>query len=170
MLNRLLQIVIAYFLLILPVTVSAQAEPTHEVSPLLSRASYEASKPLSTINPKLDTIEPIFAWPNTYAWGNCTAFVASQVPVPDTLGNANTWDDRSPGKVNNIPTVGAIAQSDAGYYGHVAVVRDVKDGQVLIEEANVYGLGVVDTRWTSASEFKYIHYLWLANAIYTGKS
>ena len=34
------------------------------------------------------------------------------------------------------PTVGSIAQTDAGYYGHVAFVERVNSGSILVSEMN----------------------------------
>jgi len=99
---------------------------------------------------------------NTYSWGNCTFFAKQQLGwVPNGLGNANTWDDRAPSYglgVYSTPIVGAVAQTDAGYYGHIAVVRAVHaDGTVSISEMNYQGFNVISTRTAPASQFKYIY-------------
>jgi surface antigen len=107
---------------------------------------------------------------NTYAWGNCTywAFAMrlwSGYPIPTTWGNANTWDDyaRLDGYVvNHTPAVGAVYQSDAGYYGHVAYVIAVDDktGKWTISEMNNVGLNMVNTRTfakESAAYYNFIH-------------
>jgi surface antigen len=75
-------------------------------------------------------------------------------------GNANTWDDgaRAAGfRVDYTPEVGAIAQTDVGSYGHVAVVEAVDGGDVVVSEMNYDGYG--HFRWArySSSYFKYIH-------------
>ena len=62
-------------------------------------------------------------------------------------GNANHWDDaaRSLGiAVNSTPAVGAIAQTDAGTYGHVAWVAEVNGNLITIEEYN---------NWYGAKEY-----------------
>lgn len=94
---------------------------------------------------------------NSYAPGNCTWGVKSWKPeVPNNLGDARNWG-YALGYDSN-PTVGAIAWTTAGYYGHVAVVIGIDGGQVQIQEENgLYGLGTVDTRWVWAGEFRYIH-------------
>ena len=59
---------------------------------------------------------------NTYAWGNCTwwSYAMRQwagSPIPNTWGNANTWDDYARAQnyaVNNTPAVGAVFQTDVG--------------------------------------------------------
>jgi surface antigen len=76
-------------------------------------------------------------------------------------GNANSWalSARSAGfTVNNIPSVGAIFQTTAGYYGHVGVVESVNgDGTITISEMNYAGWNVVDLRTiTNPSAFTYI--------------
>jgi surface antigen len=39
--------------------------------------------------------------------------------------------------IDGKPTVGSIAQSDSGYYGHVAFVERVNsDGSILVSEMN----------------------------------
>jgi surface antigen len=75
-------------------------------------------------------------------------------------GNANTWDDgaRAAGRtVNNSPSVGAIAQTDAGPFGHVAVVEAVSGGTVTVSEMNYDSAGHFRLGNYSASYFRYIH-------------
>ena len=75
-------------------------------------------------------------------------------------GNANHWDDaaRASGiPVNNGPAVGAIAQTDAGNWGHVAWVESVNaGGTVTIEDYNHLGTGVYSERTVAASAYVYI--------------
>ena len=109
---------------------------------------------------------------NTYAWGNCTWWAYAMrlwagSPIPNTWGNANTWDDyaeRAGYVVNRTPAVGAIFQNDAdgGGYGHVAYVVGVNpiDGQWTISEMNAPTLNVVSTRTfppSAAMHYKFIH-------------
>lgn len=97
----------------------------------------------------------------TYVGGQCTYGVASWTCVPSQMGNANRWDDyaRANGYVvDNSPVMGAIAQSDAGYYGHVALVLRVENGQVLTRGMNEAGPWSVRERWSPISAFKYIHF------------
>lgn len=66
---------------------------------------------------------------NGYDPGWCTWYAASRVSVPSNWGNANTWDDRarlSGWTVSSIPRIGAIAQNNAGGWGHVGIVEDVR--------------------------------------------
>lgn len=107
---------------------------------------------------------------NTYAWGNCTYWAFAMrlwagYPIPTSWGNANTWDDRAEADgymVNRTPAVGAIFQSDAGRWGHVAYVVDVNNltGEWTISEMNYAGLNIVGTRTfarESAAYYKFIH-------------
>ena len=105
--------------------------------------------------------------------GQCTSFVAWRLNDRRGIsftnyykgyhfGNANTWDEaaRSAGiTVNSTPTVGAVAQSNAGTYGHVAWVAKVNsDGTVLVEEYNYANPDHYGTRTVSKGSFNYIHF------------
>lgn len=107
---------------------------------------------------------------NTYAWGNCTYWSYAMrlwagYPIPTTWGNANTWDDRAEADgylVNRTPAVGAVFQTDEGFYGHVAYVIAVDDitGAWTISEMNTIGLNIVSKRTfskESAGLYKFIH-------------
>lgn len=95
---------------------------------------------------------------NGYDFGNCTWYVASQIAVPANWGNADTWAyyaRLSGWGVSSAPTAGAIAQTSAGYFGHVAIVQSVNgNGTVTISEMNHDGFDVVDKRTVPASEFQ----------------
>jgi hypothetical protein len=122
-------------------------------------------KPISTVEP-LPVPEPTLpvaaaaSYGNTYEWGNCTWYVAGRIHVPETWGNANTWAyyaQLAGYTVSGTPIVGAVAQTSAGFYGHVAIVSAIEDGMVSIDEMNVLGLGVASTRWVPISSFVYIY-------------
>ncbi len=75
-------------------------------------------------------------------------------------GNASSWDDaaRACGyAVDGNPQIGAIAQTDAGGYGHVAWVRAVNGNSVTIEEYNYNYSGTYHERTVNKSAFCYIH-------------
>lgn len=99
---------------------------------------------------------------NGYDFGQCTWYVASQIPVPANWGNAATWaaGARAAGwHVSSFPTVGAIAQNSwmAGGLGHVAIVDGVSsDGkQVLIRDMNgIAGWDRVGIQWQSTSMYQ----------------
>jgi surface antigen len=92
---------------------------------------------------------------NTYAWGNCTWWSYTMrlwagSPIPNTWGNANTWDDyakRDGYVVNQTPAVGAVFQTDAGGggYGHVAYVVAVNEETGESTREHVYAGGDVVT-------------------------
>ena len=110
---------------------------------------------------------------NTYAWGNCTWWsyamrIWAGSPIPTTWGNANTWDDyakRDGYVVNNTPAVGAIFQTDAGGYGHVAYVIKINpdNDEWTISEMNAPTLNVVSQR-TFTKEAA-VHYSFIHNKI-----
>lgn len=141
-------------------------------TPEAARASYEIAflqniKPVSF--PELDRLRPLFSpsfGGTGYYYGQCVwyaAIVQAKLghPVPIDLGNANTWDDNAIKygfEVKTTPVVGDVAQTDRGAEGHVAVVTAVVDNQVEVTEANVFGLGIVDTRWSDVSTFTYINF------------
>ncbi|PID31899.1 hypothetical protein CR970_03415 [Candidatus Saccharibacteria bacterium] len=82
---------------------------------------------------------------NRYAYGWCTWYAASRVPVPSNWGNANTWDDgaRAAGwTVSSVPVVGAVAQADYGssYLGHVGIVEAVSEDGTMIKYSDMNGL------------------------------
>ena len=77
----------------------------------------------------------------------CTSFAAFRLSnvngfeIPKAYGNANEWGHRARRegyRVDNTPTIGSIAWSTAGTYGHVAWVSNVMGDQIEIEEYN-YG-------------------------------
>jgi len=116
---------------------------------------------------------------NGYDFGYCTWYVANKIAVPTNWGNAWTWDDYArltPGWiVSGTPIVGAIAQTDNTFDGHVAYVEAVNsDGTVTISEMNSFGYnnianignsayayggwGKVDYKDVSTSSYKYIYH------------
>jgi len=102
---------------------------------------------------------------NGYDYGYCTWYVASRISVPSNWGNANTWAYYaaiSGWTVSSAPRVGAIAQTSAGYDGHVAIVEAVSaDGsQIKYSDMNgIAGWGRVGySDWVSASHFE--HYIY----------
>lgn len=78
------------------------------------------------------------------AGANCTNYAAwklsrNGVARVSSLGNANNWDDRARAlsiPVDRTPAVGAIAQWNAGTYGHIAYVEAVHGSTVTVSESN----------------------------------
>lgn len=100
---------------------------------------------------------------NTYDYGYCTFWVAQRrievgKPVPNTWGNANTWDTGalfSGYRVDHTPEQYAIMQTDAGDLGHVAFVEKVEaDGSWTISEMNVKGWDILSSRTFKPGEAK----------------
>ncbi|MCL1877069.1 LysM peptidoglycan-binding domain-containing protein [Candidatus Saccharibacteria bacterium] len=107
---------------------------------------------------------------NTFYYGNCTWYAYNRRiqlgrNMAGISGNANAWawTARNAGYVvDNIPEVGAIMQTTAGYYGHVAVVESINDdGTITISEMNnsAYGgFGITNyNRITNPYSYTYIH-------------
>ncbi len=108
------------------------------------------------------TMAPDNTYRNSYARGQCTWYVAGRRQIPSNWGNANAWYYHATAlrwSVGATPAIAAIAWTNAGYYGHVALVEQVSaDGsQVYVSEMNYVGVGRKSFRWTSAKEFKYIY-------------
>lgn len=103
---------------------------------------------------------PIYGY-NGYTYGYCTWYVANKVAVPANWGNANTWDTRAAQSgwiVSSIPRVGAIAQTNRGSEGHVAIVTHVSENGSEIKYADMNGIagwgreGFSD--WVSVSRYE----------------
>ncbi|WP_415839439.1 CHAP domain-containing protein [Nocardioides zeicaulis] len=120
-------------------------------------------------------------------WGfvlrNCTSFVAWRLHERNHLtgfsnsfrgrhwGNAANWDDvaRSLGyRVDSVPAIGAVAQTDSGRVGHVAWVSAIGPGTVTVEEYNHALPGGYGTRTVPVSDFRYLHLDDVAPSPYVG--
>jgi len=102
---------------------------------------------------------------NGYDYGYCTWYAANRVAVPTNWGNANTWDNYarlSGWTVSPDPVVGAIAQTDRGWEGHVAVVEAVSADGTQMKYSDMNGLAgwgrVGFSDWVSSSYFE--HYIY----------
>lgn len=103
---------------------------------------------------------------NAYDYGWCTWYAASRVAVPSNWGNANTWDDgaRASGwTVSTIPRVGAVAQNNFGWAGHVGIVEAVSEDGTMIKYSDMNGLAgwgrVGYSDWVPAnSKYQYFIY------------
>jgi surface antigen len=107
-----------------------------------------------------------------FVWRNCTSFVAWRMQERNRMagfsnhfggqhwGNAEHWDDaaRALGyRVDSVPAIGAVAQTDAGRVGHVAWVTAIGAGTVTIEEYNHSLPGGYGTRTVPVGDFRYLH-------------
>jgi surface antigen/LysM repeat protein len=106
------------------------------------------------------------AGPNTgnrFAYGYCTWYVASRIPVP-WLGNAWEWYGQA--QAYGWPTGqsargGAIMVTWESGYGHVAIVERVNpDGSWLVSEMNFVGWGVVSQRTISPGRVPLIGFIY----------
>jgi N-acetylmuramoyl-L-alanine amidase len=81
-----------------------------------------------------------------YDPGWCTYYAAAKGGVPGGWGNANTWHiygALSGWTVSAVPRVGAVAQTTAGWAGHVGIVEAVQqnaDGSYMIKYSDMNGL------------------------------
>ena len=128
--------------------------------------------------PPRECAKHIWYYQGTYGdpWGfalrNCTSFVAwrlretngiadfSNTMDGGSFGDAGTWDDNAKALgylVDDVPAVGAVAQTDDGRVGHVAWVEAVGDGTVTVEEYNYAVAGGYDVRTVPTSDFRYLH-------------
>lgn len=108
------------------------------------------------------TMAPNKTYKNSYAWGQCTWYVAGRRQIPRDWGNARDWlrHAKSAGwSTGAVPAVAAIAWTSAGTYGHVALVEQISPdaSQVLISEMNFRSVNVKTVRWVDTSDFKYIY-------------
>lgn len=98
-----------------------------------------------------------------YECGYGTYYVATRRKVPQNWGNAKTWyayAQRDGYSVGDTPKKGAIAWTDVGPSGQVAIVEDVSvDGtEVTISEMNGKGgWNRESTRTAPSASFKYIY-------------
>ena len=125
-------------------------------------------------DPHTNPIRGAFAWGsspiygyNGYDYGYCTWYVASRIAVPANWGNANTWAyyaAQDGWTVSKSPRAGAIAQTTAGAFGHVAIVEAVSADGTMIKYSDMNGLagwGRVgySADWVPASHFmNYIYH------------
>ena len=136
--------------------------------------------------PPRECAKHIWYYQGTYGdpWGfalrNCTSFVAWRLREAngDRRTSATTWTAAPTATprtgtttptalgylVDDVPAVGAVAQTDDGRVGHVAWVEAVGDGTVTVEEYNFAVAGGYDVRTVPTSDFRYLHIADLAPA------
>ena len=98
----------------------------------------------------------------------CTSFAAFRLSsvngfeIPAAYGNANEWGYRARRegyRVDSVPTIGSIAWSTAGGYGHVAWVSNVMGDNIEIEEYNYGYTGSYNKRIIKANTMTgFIHF------------
>lgn len=91
---------------------------------------------------------------NGYPYGYCTYWVALKRSMPTSMGNAKNWlnSARANGMATGSdPVTGSIAVTDESWWGHVAYVESVSDGNITLSEMNYNGWGVVSRRTIPAN-------------------
>ena len=133
--------------------------PTGQATPPAPAASPAAI--VAAVIPSI-YVAPAYSYANSYDAGQCTWYVAGRRKVPSNWGNADNWyygAERAGWKVGYTPVLGAIAQTSAGWYGHVAIVEGIsQDGKsVEVTEMNYDGPYIIDNRWAPTASFRYIY-------------
>lgn len=143
----------------------SEAKLKFEIDKLTKELQTKKEKAQNLANKVLNTLSltgHASAQADQYAWGNCTYFVASMFDdVPAGLGNADQWAKNAKARgfiVSKIPKLYSVAQTDMGYYGHVAIVIAIGTDQVELKEMNVEGLNVISTRWVPTNDYNYIYF------------
>jgi peptidoglycan DL-endopeptidase CwlO len=80
--------------------------------------------------------------------GQCTYYVAQKYCITFS-GHAKSWlanASRAGYAIGKTPQVGAIISLRESYYGHVAIVEEVRESTLIISEMNHLGLWKVDKR------------------------
>lgn len=133
-----------------------------EPSELLNR-EIPAQVALPAKTPGVVAAAPVYDGSNTYDYGYCTWYVKNRrgASIPNSLGNANTWQSRAAGAgmaVGSVPRAGAVGTTTRGALGHVVYVESVNpDGSANISEMNAPVFGGVTYRTAAAGEFQYIY-------------
>jgi surface antigen len=100
---------------------------------------------------------------NRFAYGYCTWYVASRIPVP-WLGNAWEWYGQAQAygwPTGQSPRPGSIMVTWESGYGHVAIVESVNgDGSWRVSEMNFVGWGVVSQRTISPGKVPLIGFIY----------
>jgi len=102
-------------------------------------------------------------WPNRFAFGYCTWYVANKRYIP-WLGNAIDWwpNARAYGFAEGqAPKVGAVMVTRESGYGHVAYVEAVNgDGSWLVSEMNFVGWDRVSSRTISPGQVPLVGFIY----------
>jgi len=128
-----------------------------QILPNIAQPQIKSLEPLSMANFKYSA--PM-TYSSPYPAGQCTWLASTMKGNIPSWGNANSWDDgaRASGKtVSPVPVVGSVAQTDRGYYGHVAVVVGVQGDTITITEGNYDYNGSIRTHTVPTSSYVYIY-------------
>ncbi|TDM01640.1 CHAP domain-containing protein [Macrococcus hajekii] len=106
---------------------------------------------------------------NYYTWGSCAYYAFNRRAqlgryVSNQWGNAKYWAynaSRSGYTVSRTPVKGAVMVSQAGYYGHVAVVENkYSNGSIQVSEMNYPRQGVKTYRTLTKTQASYYQYIY----------
>lgn len=154
-----------------PVVVEPPPPPPPVLDPV-SGHLYDPRGPRPTCARNVWSVNGSIGDPWGFVFRNCTSFVAWRLHERNGLagfanhfrgehwGNAGNWDDvarRLGYRVDSVPAIGAVAQTDAGRVGHVAWVSAIGPGTVTVEEYNHASPGGYGTRTVPVGEFRYLH-------------
>lgn len=144
-----------------PTVLEIAPEPNFDrdvLSPLRVIQQHHADEIAADLKATADRVKDTGSYDNSYAWHQCTWYVASRINVPAYMGNANQWAGGlvSAGYREGSPRPGAIATTSLGWAGHVALVEAVSGDMVKISEYN-YVPFTYSERWVSKNEFSYFY-------------
>ncbi len=154
-----------------PVVVEPPPPPPPPVLDPVTGHTYDPRGPRPTCASRVWSINGSIGDPWGFVLRNCTSFVAWRLRTRSHVdfstqfggehwGDARDWDDaaRTLGyRVDDVPAIGAVAQTDAGRAGHVAWVSAIGRGTVTIEEYNNASPGGYGTRTVPVGDFRYLH-------------
>jgi surface antigen len=83
------------------------------------------------------------------------------MPYWGGVGNANQWDDNARASgipVDYNPTVGSIAISNSGFYGHAMYVAAVNGNEIYVQQYNAQLNGTYSEGWRYTTGLVFIHF------------
>ena len=158
-----------------PTTPAVEPPPPPPPPPVLDPVTghlYDPRGPKPTCARRVWSINGSIGDPWGFVLRNCTSFVAWRLHERNGMagfsnhfggehwGDARNWDDvarRLGYRVDHVPAIGAVAQSDNGRVGHVAWVTAIGPGTVTIEEYNHALPGGYGSRTVPVGDFRYLH-------------
>ena len=129
---------------------------------LRARADAIAQQARATQQPQVISAPSGGAYPNHFAYGYCTYYVATRRPIP-WFGNAIEWwpNARAYGyPEGSTPRVGAVMVTSESSVGHVAYVESVSGSSWTVSEMNYTAWNVVDRRTLSPGQAPVIGFIY----------
>lgn len=142
--------------------IEAKAKAMREVAEKARLAALEAERIKNTppLPKPVKIVQRAVKAGNSYSYGYCTWYVATQLNVPNGWHWAYNWDNaaRASGyTVSSVPRVGSVAQTDRYRGGHVAVVTAISGSKVQIRDMNWVGWNKSSVHWVPRSYYVYIY-------------